>query len=139
MAQRREQRTVLACTDSLYVAPSRVNGHGVFAARPFTQDETIEVCPILAVDADEWEQLEETRLRGHYFVWHDGVALALGYGSLYNHSWRPNARYDADYDRSVIAFTAIRDISAGEEVTVNYCGEPDAVGELWFDAGAPPS
>jgi len=38
----------------------------------------------------------------------------------------------------LISFTALRDIRRGEELTVNYCGEPDAVGELWFDAGAPP-
>jgi SET domain-containing protein len=138
MAQRRRQSNVLARTDSLYIAPSRVNGHGVFAAKPFAESETIEVCPVLAVTADEWQHLEDTRLRGHYFVWGKGVALALGYGSLYNHSWQPNARYDADYDLAVISFTALRDIRRGEELTVNYCGEPDAVGELWFDAGAPP-
>ena len=51
------------------------------------------------------------------------AALALGYGSLYNHSYRPNARYVDLGDRTKL-FTAIWDIAAGEEITVNYNGEP---------------
>jgi SET domain-containing protein len=46
-----------------------------------------------------------------------------GYGSLYNHSYRPNARY-VDLAGRTKLFTAIRDIAAGEEITVNYNGEP---------------
>jgi len=46
------------------------------------------------------------------------VALALGYRSLYNHSFRPNARYD-DVGPLTKDFTALRDIQPGEEITVN--------------------
>ena len=52
------------------------------------------------------------------------LALALGYGSLYNHSYRPNARY-VDLAGRTKLFTAMRDIAAGEEITVNYNGEPE--------------
>ena len=39
--------------------------------------------------------LAETVLKDYCFNWAEGkVALALGYGSIYNHSYRPNARYD---------------------------------------------
>ena len=50
----------------------------------------------------------------HYcFAWGRGtVALALGYGSLYNHSYRPNARYD-DVGPQTKEFTALRDIERG--------------------------
>ena len=47
------------------------------------------------------------------------LALALGYGSLYNHSYQPNARYD-DQPAGAMTFTALRDIRAGEEITINY-------------------
>ena len=60
------------------------------------------------------------------------MALALGFGSLYNHSYRPNARYD-DVGRQAKAFTALRDIAAGEEVTVNYNGEPGLRRRVWFE------
>ncbi len=47
----------------------------------------------------------------------------LGYGSLYNHSFEPNARYD-DLGSQVKLYTAIRAIEAGREITINYNGEP---------------
>ena len=52
------------------------------------------------------------------------VAVALGYGSLYNHSYQPNARYDDESGQTKV-FTAIRDIAPGEEIMVNYNGEPE--------------
>ena len=51
------------------------------------------------------------------------IVPSLGYGSLYNHSYRPNARYD-DEEGRIMVFTALRDIGRGEEITVNYNGEP---------------
>jgi len=51
------------------------------------------------------------------------VAIALGYGSLYNHSYTPNAHY-RDIGRRSKEFLAVRDIAAGEEITVNYNGDP---------------
>ena len=60
------------------------------------------------------------------------MALALGYGSLYNHSFRPNARYD-DVGPQTKEFTAMRDIAPGEEITVNYNGEPTSRAAVWFE------
>ena len=54
------------------------------------------------------------------------MALALGHGSLYNHSFRPNARYD-DVGPQTKEFTAMRDIAPGQEITVNYNGEPTSL------------
>ena len=64
--------------------------------------------------------------------------LALGYGSLYNHSYRPNARY-VDLSERTKLFTAIRDIAAGEEITVNYNGEPEDQTPVGFDVVECPS
>ena len=60
------------------------------------------------------------------------MALALGYGSLYNHSYQPNARYDDESGQTKV-FTAIRDIEAGEEITVNYNGEPEDESPVGFE------
>ena len=130
---------VLAQTDGIYVAASRLAGRGVFAGRRFEADDIIEVCPVLFIADDGWEHLESAGLSGYYFAWNEGAAIALGYGSLYNHSWSPNAEYHADDDTAAIVYSALRTIEAGEEITVNYCGDPAAVGELWFDAGPPPT
>ena len=56
------------------------------------------------------------------FTWDDDhVAVALGFGSLYNHSYSPNARYE-DWEPNKKRYVAITDIAAGEEVTINYNG-----------------
>ena len=69
----------------------------------------------------------------YVFEWGEGkVALALGFGSLYNHSYRPNARYN-DVGPQTKAFQALRDIAPGEEITVNYNGEPARRRKVWFD------
>ncbi len=57
--------------------------------------------------------------------------MALGYGSLYNHSYQPNARYDDESGQTKV-FSAIRDIAPGEEIVVNYNGEPEDETPVWF-------
>ncbi len=72
-------------------------------------------------------------LSEYVFAWgKKTVALALGYGSLYNHSYKPNARYEDDGQQTKV-YIAIKAISAGEEVTINYNGEPRNKSPLWFD------
>jgi SET domain-containing protein len=122
----------------VYVAPSELHGRGVFAGRSFAAGAVIEECPVLTVQAEQFAALDATDLYGFSFEWEDdGAALALGYGSLYNHSWSPNARYDHDYERELVVYTAVLPIAAGEEVTINYSGEPDGRADLWFDAPEP--
>ena len=123
----------------VYVGPSSVHGRGVFAARAFDEGEVIECTPVLVVPEDQKSHLDWTNLWGYYFEWaHDGVAIALGFGSLYNHSWTPNARYEQGFEEGVVRFIAVRPVEKGEEITVNYTGDPGGRDELWFDAGPPP-
>ncbi|MBV8387683.1 MAG: SET domain-containing protein-lysine N-methyltransferase [Acidimicrobiia bacterium] len=115
----------------VFVAPSATHGRGVFAARAFEAGEVIEECPVLLVAADA---VAELGLSGYCFEWTDDeCAIALGYGSLYNHSWQPNARYDHDHDAGVVTYTAVHPIEAGEEISINYSGEPDGHVDLWFE------
>lgn len=111
----------------------------MFAGRAFEPGDVIECCPVIVCPAGEEALLEQTQLRGLYFHWDDdAVALALGFGSLYNHTWSSNARYETDVDASVVRFVCVRPIAAGDEITINYTGDPDGVGDLWFDAGPAP-
>ena len=89
----------ITCPGSVYTGRSRIHGRGVFAARRFEPGDVIEECPVLTVSGDQAALLDETDLYGFTFEWKKGAAVALGFGSLYNHSWAPNARYDHDYDR----------------------------------------
>jgi SET domain-containing protein len=123
----------------VFVGRSPLHGVGVFAGRAFEAEEVIEVCPVLVVPAAEVGHLEQTSLYGYYFHWdEDGAGLALGYGSLYNHSWVPTARYEHDYDAGTVVYIALGPIRAGDEVTINYTGDPDGRDELWFNPGPPP-
>lgn len=122
-------------TADLYVAPSAIHGLGVFAARSMAAGDLVECCPAIVCPAGDEALLEATALRGLYFTWQKGaVAVALGFGSLYNHSWRANARYELGYRARLVRVLAVRAIAEGEEVTINYTGHPDGRGELWFDA-----
>lgn len=47
-------------------------------------------------------------------------AVALGYGSLFNHDNPASLRYEADPGNLSLRFIATRDIAAGEELTINY-------------------
>jgi uncharacterized protein len=113
----------LTQSDKVEVRRVRGKGRGVFARRPIEAGEVIETCPVLVLPAGAVEDVSAA-IGSYVFEWGRGeLALALGYGSLYNHSYRPNARYEGLAGR-IKVFTAIRDIAAGEEITVNYNGEP---------------
>ena len=113
-------------SDAIEVKRIRGKGRGVFARRLIRKGEVIETVPMIVLSAEEFESgVSATSLSNYCFAWgKDSVALALGYGSLYNHSYRPNARYDDKGQRTKV-FTALRDIEPGEEITVNYNGDPD--------------
>lgn len=117
----------------VHVGESVLHGRGVFATHAFDVGELIETCPVLVLEPDDLEHIEETAIRGYYFEWDDGSGgLALGLGSLYNHSSTPNATVEADYDDAVIRYTAIRPIATGEEITIDYTGG-GTDDDLWFD------
>ena len=120
-------------SDSIEVKRIKGKGRGVFARRPIRKGEVIETVPVIVLSAEDYEEGVSGTVLAHYgFEWGRGrMALALGYGSLYNHSYRPNARYN-DVGRTKV-FLALRDIAAGEEVTVNYNGDPDDLSPLGFE------
>jgi SET domain-containing protein len=118
----------------VYVADAKGKGRGVFAARRFERQETIEVCPIILIPKSQRKSLENTVLYNYHFKWEDdAVAVCLGLGSLYNHSYKPNALYRKDFPQQLITFVAIRQIQAHEEITVNYKGHPDSTKAIWFE------
>lgn len=116
-----------------------VKGRGVFAKEPIEEGRIIEVCPVIQVDYPE-EGLPDAIRR---VIYHWGVlaqapgvsALALGYGSLYNHANPANARYRASPDGGCLIVSAARRIERDEEITINYnaaAGEPSSSEDNWF-------
>ena len=119
---------------NVYHAPSGVHGHGVFARTALTPGETAEVCPVLVVAADHVEAFNTTGLDHYCYAWGDGaVAIALGCGSLYNHSFRPNASFSIDEHAGTITITALTRIERDEEIVFNYLGDSTDPDGLWFE------
>jgi uncharacterized protein len=120
----------------IYFGPSELHGRGVFAARDIEAGEIIEICPVLVFPLSELPHMRQTMLDDYYFDWgEDGkyYAVCLGYGSLYNHEYEPNAEYGMDFEAETIDFYAIKPIPAGVEITVNYNGEAGNRDRVWFE------
>lgn len=126
-------------TEKVYLGKSSIQsaGRGVFARKEIKRGELIEVCPVIVLPESEREYIRKTNLRSYYFQWGDNlkaVGIALGFGSLYNHSYTPNAKYIKKMEDRLLEFVAIKDIERDEEITVNYnFGDPDDKTPLWFE------
>lgn len=120
----------------LYVGPSDIHDRGVFCATSISEGSIIEICPVILIPQEDMDLLRMTVLYNYYFIWgedeKDG-AIALGYGSVYNHAYQPNARYYVDFETLTLEIYAIKDIEAGEEITFNYNGDPEDQSKVWFE------
>ncbi|TAE58768.1 MAG: SET domain-containing protein-lysine N-methyltransferase [Nostocales cyanobacterium] len=119
----------------LVVRDTEIKGRGVFADRDFDQGEIIHIAPVIVVPKQQVKLIGKTVLCNYYFDWHgESCAIALGYASLFNHSYRPNAFYVKKFDEQVIEIIAHKYILQGQEITVNYNGKVDDSTPIWFDA-----
>jgi uncharacterized protein len=118
----------------LYLRRSPIHGLGVFAATDRQPGVVLEVSPVLVVRRKQVAALQQTVLCRYFFQWPPhSAALALGYGSLYNHSYQPTARFELDVEWGLILFAAIQPISQNQEITINYNGDPDDLTPVGFD------
>lgn len=116
------RRKRLVPKPNLVIRKVRGMGRGVFAGRDFRVGELIEVCPVLVLPPGTDEK-DLSGLGAYVFAWgaaQDRLAIALGYGSLYNHAEDPNAEFDPRHGRCELAFRATRDIVAGEQILIDY-------------------
>jgi SET domain-containing protein len=120
----------------VYIKNSKIHGIGVFASKNINKDEVVEICPVIILNPKDTSIVDGTSLFDYYFSWGEddiSSAIALGYGSIYNHSYKPCAEYGKDCLKKELTFTAIKRIKKDEEITVNYNGLPDSQEKLWFE------
>jgi uncharacterized protein len=100
-------------------------GRGVFAKRAIPEGTVVERVPVLVVPLPNVRGVhnDPALSRFCFLRTRNTAAIALGYGSLYNHSYTPNATYE-ECDDATMLFRALRDIDPGEEITINYNGDP---------------
>lgn len=98
-------------------------GRGVFATRDFKKGDIIELAPVVVLPSRQVTARD--RLNNYVFAWDRAcVAIALGNGSLFNHSTDPDAHFRVDKKRKLIVFVADRTIRRGQEIFVSYGYDP---------------
>ncbi len=134
----------LLTSGKVYVRQSRIlnAGRGVYARRDIKKDEIIEKCPVIEVPKHDVSNLRESILVTYFFYFgknKERLAVALGFGSIYNHTYEPNATYKIKHREKTIDFIALNDIKKDDEITVNYnYGNPKDKSPLWFEVIPPP-
>jgi hypothetical protein len=74
--------------NSLYISNSKGKGRGVFTDHFIEADSIIEIAPVIILNEKDSKILAETELFYYNFQWgKKKTAMALGYGSIYNHSY----------------------------------------------------
>ena len=107
---------------------------GVFATKNIEIGELVESCPYLKFSKKDRVYIDQTDLYNYYFVKpgkNDNPLLALGFGSIYNHS--SSANLSVAIDKARITFTAVKMIRAGDELFINYNGDPNSKKKPFFE------
>ncbi len=120
---------------NLVIAPSENRGRGVFTTKNILANTVIEISPIIELSPKERKQIEGTKLFHYIFEWGKSkrkAALALGYVSMYNHSFEPNCEYEMDYENGNMSVRTIKQVKKGEELFFSYNGDPADKSPLWF-------
>lgn len=120
----------------LYISKSIGRGRGVYCRDLIKKDQIIETCHVLVIPACEADLVKASGLVDYFFNFNKdegSIALALGFGSLYNHAVHANAAYDMDKKNRKLRFFALEDIPPHTEVTINYGGENGMDFNQWFE------
>lgn len=119
----------------LTIASSAKRGRGVFTTKNLKKGTVLEVSPVVVLTEADRKAVEKTLLYHYVFEWGKDkkkAALALGYVSLYNHSYDANCEYEMDYSKKLMTIKTVRDIKKGEELFINYNAVPDDKTLVWF-------
>ncbi|MDE1191775.1 MAG: SET domain-containing protein [Arachidicoccus sp.] len=120
---------------SLTIAPAGQKGRGVFATKNIAKGTVIEISPVIVLSVKDRAIIEQSVLTNYIFEWGNSkrkAILALGYISMYNHSYDANCEYEMDYDEDIMTITTVKPVKKGEELCINYNGVPDKKDEVWF-------
>jgi SET domain-containing protein len=107
----------------IFVSNAGHKGRGVFTSKVLNKGDVIEICPVIEIKYKDHQMLSGNILENYTFVWNTkkrSAGILLGFGSLYNHTTKPNADYIKNLKEGVMVFKAIKKIKAGEEITIDY-------------------
>jgi SET domain-containing protein len=112
-------------------------GRGIFAKKTLQADMVLETAPVIVMSRKDRDLLDQTLLHDYIFEWQpysaDMCCMALGWIPLYNHSYQSNCEYFMNYDDQTMFVQTVREVAAGEELTINYNGTWNDAAKVWFD------
>ena len=120
----------------LYIERIAHKGRAVFTRQRIDANALIESSPVLVMNKGDREFLDKTLLHDYIFEWgikKDKCCIAMGYLSMYNHSYKSNCEYFINFEDEVIEIKTVRVIEKGEELTINYNGDWNDRKKVWFD------
>lgn len=129
--QQEEHPEILEHSFCIQVVDS-TKGRGLVATSDIPARTLIHIAPCIPISREEYEKhMRFTTLEHYLFNGTNGdKLLALGYGSLFNHSSRPNVDYRVDVQGQCIRyFSGLHTVRKGEELCITYGSN------LWFDDG----
>lgn len=131
----------LLASDKVYIGKSKIitAGRGVYANCDIDKGKIIERCPVILVSKHDTSNLNESILVTYFFYFgrkREQLVVALGFGSIYNHSYKPNATFEIKPKEEIIDFVALKNIKKDDEITFNYYhGNTKDKSPLWFEVG----
>jgi SET domain-containing protein len=110
------------------VRTSSIHGRGAFAAADILKGTVFHVAHLMAFGCEEAEAVTATSIGAYVFYIqdcpnggaHDHVGLAMSPISFINHRLPSNVAFAVNSAHLTVTFTALADISAGEELTIDY-------------------
>jgi len=121
----------------LFIRKTESKGRGVFTKEKIPANTLIEEAPVIVMSAEDRVNIDKTLLHDYIFAWgknEDECCMALGLIPIYNHSYQSNCEYFMDFEEQIIQVKTVREIAAGEELTINYNGDWNDKKPIWFDA-----
>jgi len=120
----------------LFIIVDPQKGRCVHTSTEINEGDLIEICPVIVFSEDDLKKIHTTHLHDYYFLWgeeRNEGAIALGFGSLYNHNKDPNAVFEIDTMDDEIRFYCTRKIEPGGEITISYVDSDFRENvKLWF-------
>src|SRR5882757_2841503 len=94
---------------------TRGKGLGLYATENIAEGTVIERAPVLPMTPTERKHAGKTILNHYMYPWRStrSACIAFGYGSIYNHSFTPNADWKQNFKMKQMVYTALRDIKKG--------------------------
>ncbi len=121
---------------SLFIAHSKNMGKGVFTSEDISENSVVEISPVIVMGREERRLLDQTLLHDYIFEWgadKKQCCLALGYLSMYNHSYASNCEYEMDFEEKLMTIKTVRFIPARDELFINYNGNWNDRKPVWFE------